>query len=55
MQISLVFIECNLYSSIAAFAFLRDASDNPDFLPNGFAGITLKNHTVIPPMRMDSD
>ena len=26
----------------------------PDFLSNGFAGITLKNHTVIPPMRMDS-
>ena len=28
---------------------------NPDFLPNGFAGITLKNHTVIPPMRKKTE
>ena len=28
---------------------------NPDFLPNGFAGITLKNHTVMSFMQMDSD
>ena len=46
--------------SYDSFVMKRGMDKEPDvtgpgFLTNGFAGITLKNHTVIPPMRMDSD